>query len=244
MSTISTHNKHSIVLASLNLWCFYDWENRLPSIIKLLKEVKPDILFTQETQRNTAIDPRSQIEIINAELGYPYSVFAPADIKHQQKDKTYEYPVEHGLGILSQWPIKTEIIPLTKAEGDKEKRILLKCDAMINNQTYPMINVHFSNSDAWAESHFIETMKILQQENSKPILAGDFNIFDITKYKKLYGESHISSSEGCDYVSYPKDKTSFDYVLLPRTHQLESFVCRDEYVSDHRMIVAKIKLPS
>lgn len=242
MSTISTQNKNSIVLASLNLWCFNDWENRLPSIVKLIKEVKPDILFTQETQRNSAIDLRSQIEIINAELGYPHSVFVPVDIKYQRKGEIYEYPVEHGLGILSKWPIKTEIIPLTRGKGDKEKRILLWCDVTINDQIYSMVNLHFSNSDMWAEGHFTETMKILKEKGFTPILAGDFNIFKMTKYKELYGESYVSSSEKYDYISYPKDGASFDYILLPRTYEFESFICRDEYVSDHRMIVAKIKL--
>ncbi|HBC44347.1 MAG TPA: hypothetical protein DCZ54_02220, partial [Candidatus Vogelbacteria bacterium] len=99
MSTSTIDQKFTLTLASLNLWCFYDWGIRLPVIVKLLKKVQPDILFTQETQRNIATDPRSQIEIINAELGYPYFIFVPADIKLKQKGEVYEFPVEHGLGI-------------------------------------------------------------------------------------------------------------------------------------------------
>ena len=122
----------SFSVASLNLWCFYEWRTRLPTIIKLLQEIKPDILFTQETQRNIALDPRSQIEIINTKLRYPYCIFAPADIKLEQKGIIYKFPVEHGLGVLSKWPITTEVIPLTKSESDKEKRIILQCEIDID----------------------------------------------------------------------------------------------------------------
>ena len=241
MSTSTIDQKFIFTLASLNLWCFYDWGIRLPVIVKLLKKVQPDILFTQETQRNIATDPRSQIEIINAELGYPYFIFAPADIKLKQKGEVYEFLVEHGLGILSKWPITTETIQLVKAQDDKEKRITLLCMVDINNTKHTLLNLHFSNSNIWAENHFKETLQILNQKNLNPIWAGDFNIYDIVKYKDLYGDRYTSSSEQYDYISYPNDNAPLDYVLLPRRYEFENFECYPEYISDHRIIVARIK---
>ena len=231
----------SFIIASLNLWCFSEWDTRLPAIVKLLKEINPDILFTQETQRNIAIDPRNQIEIINAELGYPYHIFAPADIKTTRKDVTYKFPVEHGLGVLSKWPVITETIQLKKSEDDKEKRIILTCEIDMGGVKHLLANLHFSNSDMWAENHFKETLKILNQKNITPILVGDFNIYNIVKYKDLYDSQYISSSELYHYVSYPNDNASLDYILLPQQYEFEDFSCRSEYVSDHRMIVAKVK---
>lgn len=231
----------SITIVSLNLWRFYDWEKRFPEIIRVLKEINPDVICTQETQKNIAISPLNQIDILNNELKYPHSDFAVADIKHQQKGEPLKYPVDHGLGILSRFPITTKVLPLTKAVDDKEQRILLNCQVVGDDQVYNITNLHFSNSDRWAEDHFKETLEILRDNNLASILVGDFNIFNISKYKEIYGQEYIASSELFDYISYPKDNASLDYILLPNSYQFESFECRLEYLSDHRMIVAKIK---
>ena len=70
---------------------------------------------------------------------------------------------------------------------------------------------------------------------------GDFNIYTIAKYKETYGNQYVSSSELYNYASYPNDKASLDYILLPKQYEFKSFNCQPEYVSDHRMIVAEIK---
>ncbi len=232
----------SITIVSLNLWRFYDWEKRLPEIVKQLKEINPDIICLQEVQKNIDLDQRNQVEILNTELKYPHINFSVADIKKIQKGIPLKYPVDHGLGILSQFPFTAEIIPLTKASDDKEKRIVLKCDVDINSKTYTITNLHFSNSDIWSENHFKETLSILESKNVESILVGDFNIKDLSNYKELYSQKYISSGDLYKYISYPKDNTSFDYVLLPKKYNFENFSCKDEYVSDHKMIVAKILL--
>lgn len=232
----------SITVVSLNLWRFYDWEKRLPNIIKVLKEINPDIICTQETQKNIAIDKRNQIDIINSELGYPYSVFSIADIKHKQKGIALEYPVDHGLGIISKFSFSTEIIKLTKAVDDKEQRIVLKCDIDIEGVSVIVTNLHFSNSDVWAENHFKETLDIYNKDNIESILIGDFNIFNISKYSELYKDKYLASSDIYEYISYPNDKASLDYILLPKKYSFEGFNCLNKYVSDHCMLVAKIKI--
>jgi endonuclease/exonuclease/phosphatase family metal-dependent hydrolase len=231
----------SITVVSLNLWRFYDWEKRLPVIISLLKEINPDIILTQETQKNIDIDPRNQIEILNKELGYPYTDFSVADIKHIQKGVPLKYPVEHGLGTISRFPITTKVITLKRAPEDKENRIVVENTIDIDSKKYKITSLHFSNKDILAENHFKETLEILEKDTEN-ILIGDFNIFDIAKYKELYSKKYRSSSDIYDYVSYPEKDSSLDYILLPNKYEFEDFVCREEYVSDHRMIVAKIKL--
>ena len=76
------------------------------------------------------------------------------------------------------------------------------------------------------------------------VLIGDFNIFNMSKYRGLYDGAYKASNDKYEYISYPKDNDSLDYVLIPLSYEFESFICRDEYVSDHRMVVTKIKLPS
>lgn len=231
----------SLTIASVNLWCFYEWNERSPHLLSLLKEMKPDVVFTQETQQNMEIDSRNQIEMLNAELEYPYSVFEPIEMRSEQKGKVYARPIAHGLGVLSRYPLEKEVVFLTKAEGDKETRGILICRIKIGEKTFTAVNLHFSNSDEWAEAHFRETLALLKQRKiENPILMGDFNIFNIARYKAEYGDEFVSSSERYNYISYPKDNDTLDYVLLPRLFDFESFVCRDEYVSDHRLITARI----
>jgi len=234
--------KKEISLATLNLWRFYEWETRLPAIVALIKKIDPDIIFLQEAQRNLSIDERNQVEILNAELGYPYSAFAIADMKLHRKGVPFEFPVEHGLGVLSKFPFASEIIPLTKAADDREKRIALKCDMQAGENRLAFTNVHFSNSDSWAENHFKELLRILKEKGTSTVLAGDFNIFNIAKYREAYGSDYTSSSEQFQYISYPEDGDSLDYVLIPKGCSFKHFECRQECVSDHRMLVARIEM--
>ncbi|MGB8816182.1 MAG: endonuclease/exonuclease/phosphatase family protein [Minisyncoccia bacterium] len=227
---------------SLNLWRFYDWEKRLPNIISIINEIKPDIIFTQETQLNISIDQRNQVEILNEFIKYPHTYFAQACVKTTRKGVPLPNPVDHGLGIFSKFPFKPEIIKLKQAVDDKEKRIVVNCDMKIDGEDYTISGVHFSNSDAWSEAHFKETLEIYKKRNIKPILAGDFNIKNFGQYKTLYENSYRLSSDEFSYLSYPKDGVSYDYVMIPKQYEFIDFQCRDEYVSDHRMITTKIKL--
>jgi endonuclease/exonuclease/phosphatase family metal-dependent hydrolase len=230
--------KKPLTIVSLNLWRFHDWEKRFPAIVTLLKELNPDIILTQETQLDIVHNSRNQIEILNEALAYPHAHFALADVKTTRKGVPLPHPVDHGHGILSRFPFTPEIIKLTKAADDKEQRILLRCEVVLESRTQIVTNVHFSNSDAWAEAHFREAMPFLKQS----IVAGDFNIRDLSKYRDVYAESHRSSADEFNYVSYPEDGVSYDYVLIPKEYTFTSFECRAEYVSDHRMLISNISI--
>jgi len=239
-----SNKKNTIKLVSLNLWRFHDWEKRFPEIIRVIKEIDPDVIFTQETQRDISIDSRNQIEILNAELAYPYTAYEIADIKLTRKGVPLKNPVDHGLGVLSKLPFSSEAIELTKAADDKEKRIVLACKIMIGENPLFIANVHFSNSDRWAENHFKETLSLLKEKGIASVLAGDFNIFNIAQYKDAYGKDYAASSDQFEYISYPEDNASLDYILLPRNCSFKSFECRQEYLSDHRMLSAEIEFES
>ena len=241
-STKETSTDNVITIASLNLWRFNDWENRLPNIVKVLRELSPDIILLQEAQLNKRIDHRNQIEILNTELGYPFSTFQVAEIKTTRKGIPLGYSVDHGLGVLSRISFAPEVIKLTKADDGKEQRILLKCTFDANGTPYTITNLHFSNSDIGAENHFKETLDILNKGKIKSILVGDFNIFDMSKYRDLYGDKYQASSDLYEYVSYPEDNASLDYILLPHGYEFQDFFCLDVPISDHKMIVSKIKL--
>ncbi len=232
-----------IRLASLNVWRFYDWQKRLPEIVGALRKIKPDIIFLQEAEKDISFDSRNQADILAEALGYPFKSFAVAEVKTKMKGVLTAHPVDHGLGVVSVFPFVSETISLTQAPDDKEKRIVVLNKVTIGDEVYNFTNVHFSNSDAWAEAHFKETLKIFKDRKIETVLAGDFNVKNMSSHKNLYGNAYTSSADLFKYVSYPKDATSYDYVLLPKGYAFKNFECRDEEVSDHRLIVADIILP-
>ena len=116
--------KRMIKIASLNLWRFNEWERRLPLIVESIKKVNPDIIFFQEMQTDISFDKRNQLDILNSFLKYPHQMFTLADIKTKRKGVPLSHPVDHGLGVLSKFEFSTDKIMLTKAEDDKEQRIL------------------------------------------------------------------------------------------------------------------------
>jgi endonuclease/exonuclease/phosphatase family metal-dependent hydrolase len=95
---------NTLVIASLNLWGYNTWEERLPRIIEAIKEISPDIVFFQEVQKNPLFSHINQLDQINEQLKFQYSFFAEACIKTTHKGNLLPYPVNHGLGVLSKIP--------------------------------------------------------------------------------------------------------------------------------------------
>jgi endonuclease/exonuclease/phosphatase family metal-dependent hydrolase len=221
-------DSRTIKIASLNLWRYKDWENRKQKIIDLVSKINPDVLFLQESDRDLSKDPECQAEILNRQLKFPHKIFAPSEIE----------PLEYGLAVLSKIPFTSKQIKLTQAPDDKHPRTILVCEFDLDDRKVSITNVHFSNRDDWSESHLKETLGIVNPES---VLIGDFNIKDMTAYRELYSDKYTASSDTYKYISYPEDGLSYDYILLPNSMGFVSFECREETVSDHRMIVAEIR---
>ena len=93
-------------ILSLNLWRYYDWENRFENIVNSILEKEPDVIFLQEVQLDKEKSLFSQVEILKKELGeYKYSIFSTIVIKTHQRGKELKNPIQHGMAILSKYPI-------------------------------------------------------------------------------------------------------------------------------------------
>jgi endonuclease/exonuclease/phosphatase family metal-dependent hydrolase len=229
-----------ISLASLNLHHFENWKERFPKILELITITSPDIIFTQETQRNPQFDTRNQIEILNETLQYSYSLFSQAEIRTKQKGKDLPFPVEHGLGVMSKYPIKEVVVHTLEREvDDKEKRIAVTYTFSINAEDFTVTNIHFANKDNWALSQFKQVLQLVKGVGH---IIGDFNIhgYNFEKYTELYGKDYVSSYDYKKYISFPTEQTTFDYALISAPHIIRNVTCRDEEVSDHRMLVVEI----
>jgi endonuclease/exonuclease/phosphatase family metal-dependent hydrolase len=208
----------------------------------LNEKLDPDVILLQEVQRDITHSDKDQVTQLREIMHYQFSHFEVACIKTTRKGVTLPHPVEHGLGIISKIPFNTEAVKLVQAEGDKEPRILLMAQFKDSNDSITITNVHFANKDEWAEAHLRETLTILKNRNIKPILAGDFNIKNISNYKTEYENDYVASTDLFSYVSYPEDNVSYDYILLPKKYSFANFQCVDETVSDHKMLYATIQI--
>ena len=56
----------------------------------------------------------------------------------------------------------------------------------------------------------------------------------------MYYPQWVSSYDYIKYISFPSKETTFDYALISSLFALKKVVCKEEEVSDHRMLVVEI----
>lgn len=81
------------------------------------------------------------------------------------------------------------------------------------------------------------------QRGTSPIILGDFNIYKLAKYKEQNQllNNYTLSSDVHEYISYPADGESLDYIAVPKSiYEIKDVECPDLYVSDHKYLSAKI----
>ena len=235
-------SKQTVRLATLNLWGFKDWEHRFPTIVSILQNEMPDVVCTQETQRGIDGSGPDQLEQLKGAVGYPHAAFFKARLRMPKNGDPFQVPLEHGIGILSRYPIEDiEIVPLAKAgPDDTEERITVYFSITKDGLKQHVAAVHFSNRDDWALNHLHQVLDKVKKDARRPIMGGDFNIFSMTHEIAPYGDLYVNSYDVKKYISFPEDNDTLDYILIPKTQEFSSIECLDDYVSDHRILSVTI----
>jgi len=233
----------SFSIASLNLHHFKEWEERLPKITDLLLKTNADVVLLQEVRLDPRFDVVDQADLLNSKLLYPYKYkhFSAAETRTSEKGRDLPFPVERGLGVLSKHQIKDIVVRnLIVSPEDNERKIAVTYTFFIEGDEYKITNVHFYHKD---DSALIQFKEILEVSDRNSIIMGDFNIHGINfeTYKKLYQPQYVSSYDSKKYTSFPSEGDTFDYALVPtKTFLLKNVICRDEDVSDHRMLIIEV----
>ena len=225
-------------ITTLNLQGFVDWQRREPAIITYLQETQPDIILFQEVVYLPETSAHNQVQLINQTLRYPYEQTSVTRLQVGLKVETYR----EGLGMLSKYPVtKTDTIVLKKAPDDEHNRIVQLFDIRYKDITIQLANVHFSLTDTkdFATAHLAETLDILTRRGEERIIAGDFNIADLSASKHLWQDSYASSSQ-FEYVSFPSEEKCIDYFLVPKSFKLRHVTTSNNELSDHRAITAEV----
>lgn len=231
-----------ISIFTLNLWRYYDFDSRKPKIIKFLKKNDPDIIFLQGVQINQAFSPFSQVELIKKFLpSYKYSIHSTIYLKHFERGKRLKVPVQHGMAILSKYPILNSFeYFLAQENNESEPRSILCFDVDIKEKLYYFANIHFTNKEQTAKNELVEFLKFIHSRGEKRILAGDFNLFDLPKYSDIYVGYRLSYNFK-NYLSYPNDNGCLDYVLMSDNFEFKDLRLSESGLSDHKGVFVKIK---
>ena len=235
-------DSNQIKIMTLNIHNYHDFEQRKPRIIALIRRYDPDVVALQEVRddRRKNKESAGQAEQLNGELNFEYFNFLRVNDINEANGLVGAPPCYEGLAILSRFPFSSDEVSLKKHKDDKYYRKVLVANVQIENRTIPVWVVHFSNNDLFAGLHAKETL--IRAKLVHPIIIGDFNIRSFQEMKKLAGRNNYVSSSNYDYISFPEDNCSYDYILIPKTFSFLSFECISEEVSDHRALFAKINL--
>ena len=232
-------------LMTLNLWCYFDWENRKDTIISVVNKLSPDIIAFQEAQTNHSFSPWPQSDFIADNCEYKYQVFAPTYKRDGQIDKAGGMTQEtsYGLALISKYPIMSaETYFLRRHPDYTEETSVLFCKIDVGGTIVDVCNVHFGNSELWSDLHLNELMDLCEERNIQPIILGDFNHFHLDVYKENRLKDYSLSTDIAEYESMPKNSGTLDYIVVPtKKYIIKSLVCPPEYVSDHRALFASIE---
>jgi len=233
--------KMRLKLLNINIWNYHDFDTRKPKIIALIKKYDPDVVVFQEIRDDRSKNKIGEHQLVqlNQELKYPYSYFLPVQDFREKEKKLHE--CIEGLGICSKYPFETNATTLKKQKDDKFTRKVLHASVHVNNMVLNIHNVHFSPNDVFARLQLEEVLK-MQENKMKSIIVGDLNYAHPDIIANLAEKNGFIASSHFNYVSYPDDDCSYDYILLSHDMTFGTFVCVQEKVSDHRALYAEITL--
>jgi endonuclease/exonuclease/phosphatase family metal-dependent hydrolase len=220
-------------VTTLNLAGYKNWTERESRIVSYLATTDSDVVFLQEVKFEPAYSPHTQAKHINSKLpvSYPYSQ-ASVSRYYIQSDGASS---REGLAVLSKYPIvDSELFVLTKQPDDKHTRIIQKVDLQIDDRIVTFTNVHFSNNK-YATEQLAETLEIIRNANATSVILGDFNIFTMQAVSDLYSSDYSVSTDFKQYVSFPSENATFDYILLPHDYTFTSLTI-GENLSDHNAL--------
>lgn len=219
-----------IKFLTINLQGCTNWKKRKNLIIKIIKKYNPDIVAFQEVNLDKLMSKENTITQLNKELKYQYKkvLFYFDYSKDYGRGKFQKNSVKEGLGILAKYKFTTKKLSLPITKGlDRWPRIAMLC----NFKNFKLANIHLSKYKESRE----EQWKLLPRDH---VLIGDFNMKP-SELNKIKGKL-VSSYDFKKYISYPEDKTTYDYYLLSKGKFLE--VKSINQKSDHKTIYFKIEI--
>jgi len=229
-----------MIITTLNLQEFHDWDARQPAVIEYLQSTSADIILFQEVVYLPTISQYNQVQLLNQVLKYPAIQSAVTRLQPSPRYETYR----EGLAAISRYPVvQSDTIILKQAEGDEHNRIIQLLDIEIDGRIVKIANVHFSITDItdFATAHLKETLEIFASRGEERIIAGDFNLSNLEQTSELWEANYRCSTEK-DYISYLGMNKRVDYFLIPKSYSFDSISTSGDGISDHRALTVDVSL--
>lgn len=232
-------------LMTLNLWGYEQWDGRKDAVLSLVNRQSPDVIALQEVQLDTKRSPVSQASLLAEKEPYPYTVYVPSfRTERHPRQLSLSGGYSHGLALLSKYPIvSNESYLLSQGAGFDEPCSALFASIKVDGENIDLCNIHFGNTDQESSEHLEELSEVCIARASRPIILGDFNIFDLGKHvgNELLQDYSLSSDE-LSYISIPKNNGTLDYIVIPKQYSFSSVTCPEDVVSDHRAVCADVEV--
>ncbi len=226
-------------IVSLNLAGYKDWQSREQKVVDFFNEANPDMLLLQEVHFDAKVSALNQAVSLNALLARPFTHSQTTISNFYQTSSGRIY--REGLSVLSAFPIEnSEVVVLNKNHDDKHPRIVQNIDIEVGGKSIHLSNIHLSDNK-YSVEQFEEFLGILKAREERRIIAGDFNIFRLQDYAQLYGSEYVASIDFKDYVSFPSEGNTLDYILTPKAAQFTSLKAVDG-LSDHSALLFEIDI--
>ena len=209
-----------------------DIDARIDKIADFLSEEKADIVCLQEV----TFDHASLAKRINDLIPNKYN-HVIADLAERFTDK-HNKSQSDGLAILTSIQItEHRCLTLQKVPADERgrpdfhKRIVQVLELSDGSK---IANLHLASN----QNSFLQLRELLAKLSKDFIIAGDFNMHKskILAEKPYWEGAYNCSIEFKDYISFPRENCTFDYILLPHQKQF-SKVETVKNLSDHSTVV-------
>jgi len=239
-------------ILTINIWRYYKWDQRKEELIRFLKEQDADIIFLQEAAYDDRLKSKfkNQVDEINKELNYEGQTFSKMTKMAKWHQEPIDWDMWYGFGILSKFPINESDLVILPHINKNKNYGFLHTTLETPLGTIDLINVHFENTDEGSKEHLKQTLEWCREKSIQPLIAGDFNMFNLNNLFDLAKEEYQISYKVKPYFSFMPTKFSnnkgpvtLDHVLVYKSKfTIEDVNCISNEISDHNPVIALVKI--
>lgn len=221
------------------------FKQNLNDISEVINKYQIDIIAFQEAdQKSWSSGGFDHVDFIKNKTGFI--------------DKTHAINIDswfasYGTAIISKKPITDSVSytfapsPPTFSKGFSLAQIESPCNDGSHYQKIDIISVHLDFLiESTRDKQITEMKKVLGERNNPTIIMGDFNSEWLTEssvISKLATQSnfHTYQPESQEFSTYGNKR--LDWIVMTKDIEFIDFTVVPDTLSDHKMVVADIRLP-
>lgn len=215
----------------------------------IIEKAEVDIVGLQEVDQHFSerTNFTDQVKWLASRLSLE-AAFGPNLTEHPE---TASWPLQaYGNAILSRHPIKSYQNYLLEKIGsakESEQRGVLEATIDVNGKSIAFFTTHLSLRRKQLDYNIEQLLEILRKTDSPAVLTGDFNAEPDSRYIRRVEEEldNVFGTAELHPETYKKQGDhgqKIDYIFCSRHWQVEAADVIETDASDHRPILAVLKL--